>query len=231
MSGVEKMLQDMAENFCHKIPDVLSLIVQIDIQPAQQLWHVIVEPGKRVTVGPGSDARARFVLTTTEETLHRIYTGQMTALTAAGRASMSDPALLDFKMGKGLKLTPEIHTELLAFIQRFFNCSDPERILLGEVHARVVHGGHAIPLYYHPGLRSAWYLVKKDDRLNEPGDTNPFPQAFVFISGQGFAKIGDKTIKVRAGESYYIPPGSDHVVWTENDEPLVLIFLAWGEGA
>ena len=47
MSGVEKMLQDMAENFCHKIPDVLSLIVQIDIQPAQQLWHVIVEPGKR----------------------------------------------------------------------------------------------------------------------------------------------------------------------------------------
>jgi mannose-6-phosphate isomerase-like protein (cupin superfamily) len=82
-----------------------------------------------------------------------------------------------------------------------------------------------------PGMRSAWYLLKKDERLNEPGDINPFPQAFIFISGEGFAKIGDKTIRTKAGESYYIPPNSDHVVWTESKESLVLIFLAWGEGA
>jgi mannose-6-phosphate isomerase-like protein (cupin superfamily) len=86
-------------------------------------------------------------------------------------------------------------------------------------------------LFYHPGFRSAWYLIKKGERLNEPGDTNPFPQGFIFISGEGFAKIGEETVPVRAGEAYYIPPGSDHVVWTESDQPLELIFLAWGEGA
>ena len=106
-----------------------------------------------------------------------------------------------------------------------------EQILLGEEYSRMVHGAHAIPLYYHPELRSAWYMVKKGERLNEPGDTNPFPQALIFISGEGVAKIGEKTIKVKADESYYIPPSSDHVVWTESDEPLVLIFLACGEGA
>jgi mannose-6-phosphate isomerase-like protein (cupin superfamily) len=45
------------------------------------------------------------------------------------------------------------------------------------------------------------------------------------------AKIGDETIPVKAGEAYYIPPGSDHVVWTEGDSPLVMIWLAWGKGA
>jgi len=86
-----------------------------------------------------------------------------------------------------------------------------------------------VTLYYHPGFRSAWYLLKKKDKLNEAGDTNPFPQAFIFIKGTGFATIGEKTIPVKAGESYYIPPSSDHVVWTESE--LVLIWLAWGKGA
>jgi mannose-6-phosphate isomerase-like protein (cupin superfamily) len=95
----------------------------------------------------------------------------------------------------------------------------------------MVHGGHAIPLYYYPGFRSAWYLIKKGERLNELGDISPFPQAFIFISGKGFAKIGEKTMRVRAGEAYYIPPGSEHVVWTEGDNSLELIYLAWGEGA
>jgi len=42
--------------------------------------------------------------------------------------------------------------------------------------------------------------------LNEPGETNPFPQAFVFIVGEGYAKIGGVTVPVKAGEAYYIPP-------------------------
>ena len=74
-------------------------------------------------------------------------------------------------------------------------------------------------------------MVKRGQRLNEPGDTNPFPQAFVIISGAGFAKIGPDTVRVRANEAYYIPPLSDHVLWTLDDEPVVLIWMAWGEGA
>ncbi len=155
----------------------------------------------------------------------------MTATTALSKAKGSDYAPLDFKLVEDLEVTPEVRTQLYTFLQHFFNPSVPERILLGEEYSRVVHGGHAIALYYHPGFRSGWYLLKKGEKLNEPGDTNPYPQAFIFIEGEGFAKIGDRTIRVKTGESYYIPPNSDHVVWTESDKPLILIWLAWGEGA
>ena len=105
------------------------------------------------------------------------------------------------------------------------------KILLGEEHSRLVHGGHVVGLFYDKGLRSAWYAVNKGERLNSPDDSNPFPQAFIFLSGKGKAQIGDKVISVKGGEAYYIPPGSSHVAWTEEDEPLELLFLAWGEGA
>ena len=228
---VKQMLQEWAESFRPRAPDDLALAVQIDVQPGERSWHVIVEPGGQVTLDEGPYPRAQVILATTEGTLQRIHSGQMTALTAAGKAHASDPAPLDWRLGEGQQFTPQLYRDALLFLQRFFNRSDPERILLGEAHARLVHGAHAIPLYYHPGFRSAWYMVKRGERLNEPGDTDPFPQAFVFVAGEGWAKIGERTVPVKAGESYYIPPGSDHVVWTESDEPLVLIFLAWGPGA
>lgn len=231
VSDVDKMLHAMAENFKSKIDEEFSLIVQFDMKDKKESWHVIVEKGRKVAVGKGPHKQARFFFFTTTDTLRLIYEGKMTAMTATGKAKGSDHVPLDGKLAEHLEYTPGVRTQLYTFLQHFFNPSVPEKILLGEKYSRVVHGGHGIPLYCYPGFRSAWYLLKKGEKLNEPGDTNPFPQAFVFIEGEGFAKIGDKTIKVKAGESYYIPPNSDHVVWTESDKPLILIFLVWGEGA
>lgn len=94
----------------------------------------------------------------------------------------------------------------------FFNTTKPEKIKLGEEYSRLVHGAHAIPLYYHPGFRSAWYMIKKGEELNEQGDTNPFPQAMVIIKGRSLAKIGEQTVQINSNESYYIPPNADHVI-------------------
>lgn len=231
MPDVERMLNEMADSYRRRIADDLSLTVQIEVRPGPRSWLVRVAPGRNVSVGRGPGEGVDVVLTMEEETLRRIHAGEMTALTAAARARMSEPAPLDFELGEGVSMTADLYAALLSFLQRFFNASEPERILLGEPHSRLVHGAHAVALYYHPGFRSAWYRIKKGERLNEPGDTNPFPQAFVFISGAGWARIGDRTVAVRAGESYYVPPGEEHVVWTESEEPLDLIFLAWGEGA
>jgi len=230
-SDVGKILETMSRVFKSKIDEEYSVIVQFDITDKKESWHVIVEEGRKVSVGKGPHERAGFFFVTTSDTLQLIHDGKITAMTAAGKAEGSDYAPLDLKLAEGLELTPEVRTQFYTFLYRFFNPSVPERILLREEHSRVVHGAHVVALYYHPGFRSAWYLVKKGENLNEPGDTNPFPQAFIFIEGEGFAKIGEKTIKVKEGESYYIPPNSDHVVWTESDKPLILIFLAWGDGA
>jgi len=230
-SDAGEILNVMAENFKNKIQDDFSAVVQFRITDKNESWHVIVEKGRNVTVDKGPHKDAHFFFSITSDTLRLICDGKMSAMTAAGKATGSDHAPLNLKLAEGLQFTPEIRTQLYTFLYRFFNPSIPERILLGEEYSRSVHGGNVVVLYYHPGFRSAWYLLKKGEKLNEPGDTNPFPQAFVFIEGKGFAKIGDKTIRVKAGESYYIPPNSDHVAWTESDEPLILIFLAWGDGA
>lgn len=231
VSDVLRTLQDMADLFVDRIAEDFALRVQIDLQPDGGSWQVVVESGCRVTVSPGPDQRAQVILVTTEEILERIHSGQMAALTAAAKGSISDPAPLDYRLGEEQSFTPQLYADMLVFLQRFFNCTEPERILLGEAHSRKVHGANVVALFYQPGFRSAWYLVKKGDQLNESGDTNPFPQAFVFISGDGWAKIGEQTLPVRAGEAYFVPPGSEHIVWTERDEPLILLWLAWGEGA
>ena len=228
--SIDEMLQAFADSFRYKIDKDFALIVQFDIEDKKASWQVVIESGK-VAISKGVHEQADVVYVITNNTLTQIYENRITASTAAGKAHFSDYAPLDWKFAKGLEHNPEFMAKYCFFEHHFFNRTAPEKILLGEEYSRFVHGGHVVDLYNHPGLRSGWYLLKKGERLNEPGDTNPFPQAAIFIDGRGFAKIGDKTVEVKAGESYYIPPDSDHVVWTESDAPLILIWLAWGEGA
>lgn len=128
-------------------------------------------------------------------------------------------------------MDPALFARGLEFVQRCFYSTYPEKNDLNKSKSRQVHGAWTITMFYHPGFRSAWYQIEKGQSLNKPGDTNPFPQAFVLIPDHGYAKIGDVTLKVKANEAYYIPPNTDHVFWTEDGSPLKLIFLAWGEGA
>ena len=223
-----EILQEMAENFQNKIDIDFTLTVQFDIQDQDESFCIKTEYGE-VTIHEGPCENSHLLLVTDTDTIQKIYNNEITAFTAAGKARMSEPAPLDWKLPKNAEFTPELVDNAYFFIQHFFNRTFPEKILLGEEYSRLVHGGHAVPLYYNTGFRSAWYLLKKGDKLNEPGDTNPFPQAFIFIKGEGSATIGDKTVTVKEGESYHIPPGTEHIVWTEDE--LTLIWLAWGEGA
>jgi mannose-6-phosphate isomerase-like protein (cupin superfamily) len=228
---IHELLQSMAAAYHRKNPRHPHGVIQFEIDPPGEKWHMNMLPGQEPRLQQGKDPHARFTIITSSDILTRLYNGELAPLTAAGRARMRDPAPLDFRLEGGLSLTPEIYAEIIAFVQRFFNVSTPERILLGREHTRRVHGGDAIALYYHPGFRSAWYTLRKGEHLNEPGDTNPFPQAFIFLAGHGRARIGDEEINVEPDQAFYIPPGTEHIVWSESDEPLTLIFLAWGEGA
>jgi len=228
---VEKMLHDFIEEYRGLGTDTCVYVVQLDIRPEGQSWHLMVHPEGKINLAAGPNDQAAFILATDMRTLLDIYDGKMTAYTAAAQATGLDTVPLQVQTTEVAVALGNPRQALLGFIQDFFNRSWPERIQLGEEHSRLVHGARAIPLYYGPGFRSGWYKVTKGQSLNEPGDTNPFPQAFIIISGDGMAKIGDSTIPIRAGESVYIPPGSDHVVWTESDKGITLIWIAWGDGA
>ncbi|TFF85083.1 cupin domain-containing protein [Candidatus Heimdallarchaeota archaeon] len=227
MKGYQ-ILSEMADNFSNKIDNDFQLLVQFHIRDSGENLSLSIKDGK-ISLKNKEKAGVDAEFFTTTQTLEDIYTGKMTAFTAAGKAHISDNAPLDVKFASDF--TPDNLKNAYYFLMHFFNRHEPEKILLGKKHSRIVHGAHAIPLYYHPGFRSAWYQINKGQKMNEPDDTNPFSQAVIVVDGKGKAKIGDEIIMVKANESYYIPPNSDHVFWTENEQPLVLIWLAWGEGA
>jgi len=174
-----------------------------------------------------------FTFESTLNHYNKIYNEEITAMTSMGQAYPTDPIPLKPKAIK--PITDNLINDFLFFTQRFFNNTPYDRVNLSLKHSRVVHGGHAIPIFYQKtkniGVRSAWYQINKGEQVNEIGDTNPFSQYFIINEGNGFAKIGSDTIIVKANEAYFIPPNHDHVFWNENEKSLIMIFLAWGEGA
>ena len=231
LPDIEQILTAMTESFSRKISSEFVLRVQFNIIATPQSWNLTAKSGGDVTVERGFNPRAEVILSVSEPVLQQIYKGKMTALTAGSKGTDDEKPLLDFKLGEMVEFTTNLKERLYFFLQHFFNRAEPEKIVLDEQHARKVHGGQAIPLYYHPGLRSAWYMVKKGEKINEDDETNQYHQSFTIISGEGFATIGQYNVRVKGGESYYIPPDQKHTIWTENDEPLVMIWLGWGEGA
>jgi len=229
--SVSRILTELAEGYSEVPDETTTVVVQLEVLEPDETWHVSVLPGGKVKLQEGSHSSPAVTITMSKTTLERIYEGDITAFTAAAKGSGADTSPLELEFHAPAEGFTDPKGVMLGFLQHFFAATRPERILLSEDHSRVVHGAHAVALYYGQGFRSAWYKVKQGQHLNEPGDTNPFPQAFVIISGRGYAKIGGAEVEVGPGESYYIPPDSDHVLWPAPGESLELIWLAWGEGA
>ena len=208
-----------------------DLSVAFTVDPPGETWFIEIRSDEPTRLLNSSEKSPTFILKCDLTTLSAIVNGEITGLTAMGREKISDTTPMDFQLGPETKMTQDIMKQLLRFVQRFLNPTSPEKVVLASSHARLVHGGWAVPMFYHTGFRSAWYQLDRGQQLNGAGDTNPFPQALVFINGIGFAKIGEVVQEVHAGEAYYIPPGNEHIVWNESNDPLNLIFLAWGEGA
>jgi mannose-6-phosphate isomerase-like protein (cupin superfamily) len=227
---IEAMLEAFAEDYRDTRADSVALIVQLEFSPDES-WYVISAPGETAELHRGSHPDAAVTLRMSSGTLQEIYRGHITAFTAGAKGTGSDTAPLEMDINQPAEHLLNAKGTILEFLQHFFMLGSPERTTLREESSRIVHGAHVIPLYYAEGFRSAWYKVKPGQHLNEPGDTNPYPQAFIIISGRGHAKIGDSEVEVQAGESYYIPPHSDHVLWPQDDQELVIIWLAWGQGA
>jgi mannose-6-phosphate isomerase-like protein (cupin superfamily) len=229
--GIESMLRDFISGYSPVGSETTDVYIQLDITPPGEMWYVVFGRDGGAELQSGSHAAPVATIKLSENTIARIHGGSLTAFTAGAKTSGDDKAPLEFEIHEAATSLRDARETLLGFLQHFFTRSKPERILLGEEYSRVVHGAHAIPLYYARGFRSAWYRINDGEHLNEPGDTNPFPQAFVVISGCGRAKIADSEIEIRAGESYYIPPGTDHVLTPATGQWLEVIWFAWGDGA
>ena len=230
--NLNEVLTSLGSLFVKKIDKEYQAIVNFTITDSENSKHIIISDGQ-FQVYDSLNAGANFTFKSSLEHYKKIIRGEITGFTSMGRANMSDSTPLDFEFHKPVTDNPM--NDLLFFVQRFFNPSPNDKVILSKENSRIVHGGHAIPLFYQMtdqiGVRSAWYQIEKGQQVNEPGDTNPFPQYFIMIKGMGFARIGQDTLRVKENEAYYIAPGLDHIFWTDSERPMEMIFLAWGEGA
>ena len=226
-----EILSALTESYKRKGRPGSPITVSFDIVGEGEMWHLAVPPDGHIRLGSGDHPKSEFTIVVAAETLSQLASGNLSPLTAAGRESLRRPAPLGFRLPPGVEFSQAIYHRVVQFAQRFFNPLPNERIRIGENVSRVVHGGHVVALYADEGFRSAWYLLKPGQRLNEPGDTNPFPQAFVVLSGSGTARLNGQQVTLEADNAYYIPPGTEHTVEPLASSSLTLIWMAWGAGA
>jgi len=196
-------------------------------------WHLVPRPGGDVELRSGRADHPGFTCELDPETFGRLYRGEISGMTAAGKALGDEASPLEIIAGSAVtedasraSLGPVFH-----FIAHFWNRSDPEVILLGREHARSLSGASIVGLFYHPGFRSAWYSVSGKESLNGDGDSSPYPQAYVVVRGRARIRHDQRWIEVPEGRAIYIPPGTMHAIRSQGGGAVELLWLAWGEGA
>ncbi|MBD3235853.1 MAG: cupin domain-containing protein [Candidatus Eisenbacteria bacterium] len=248
------ILAAWTEAYQTEVPESLSLVVEFRVRPTASAagvadagdpmaaegspaaaeegrWHLLIRPGQAPRLLEGGHAESAFIFAVSDSTLRAIDEGRMTAATAIAKATAADRPPLEFRPTAAASRVPDMRETMMEFLQRFFNPSRPERIPLGAEHARRIQGTQTIPLYFAVGMRSAWHQLEPGEQLDGRGNAFSYRQAYIVLEGEGHVRVGDAESAVRAGESYYIPPQVTHQMRNDGDRPLVLIWLAWGEGA
>lgn len=236
--NAEKILRDFVADYMktNQLPDNPVTFGMRITAPQESLWTITIDPGQSppVKLSQGLPEVPTFMGKTDLETLNKIYRGEINALTAAGRARMSDKTPFDFEFIHGFQPDPDFMGDVMLPVGfHFFSRGRPEIIPFGEEYSRFIHGGNAVIFYYQKGLRTGWYQVEKGMTINEDLDdaVNPFPTLFVFIEGKGKGRLGDKTIILEKGMSVFVPAGMIHQFWTEHENGLEFIIIMFGEGA
>lgn len=223
-----EILNRHAIQYAQKIEKNVSLDLSLQFVDVPTTYDIEISEGD-VSVNPADESPKDVHFSLSKDLFEQILRGDIEAFTAAAKGDFREEAPLDWRVGNSF--SPEKLKHIYHFLMHFFTESPIKVTKIGEQYARKVHGALAIPLYYHEGVRSAWYMIKPGEQINEVGDKNPFDQAMIILKGEGKAKFGDEEMRVQKNRAYHIPKNADHVVWNDGEEDIVLIFLAYGKGA
>lgn len=230
VNDFEDMLMGWSESFLLKVPDSYTDTLNFLLKDDESYWHVVFEDDT-YSIHRSKNPGAKFIFTASMDTFSKIFSGQLSPMTAIGRSSIYEAAPLDFILGEGMTIGMIDWNYAYFTIINFFNPHPNNKVLLGREHSRTVHGGNVVGLYYSVGYRSAWYNLAKGQVLNEEGEKDPWQQSFIITQGSGYAKIGNDTLRIKADEAYYIRPNVEHKVWTDSEEGVSLLWNAWGNEA
>lgn len=222
-----EILGDFTKSYIEKTENLVDF--KFGFKVNESYYIVNIKKDRSFHISQSSESLEIFSFVTDINTLEKIHSKEMTAMTAMGREYWDDKTPLDF-------INPEKIPEninIFKFIFSYFILDQPEKIKLKKEYARIVHGGYAIPMVYDEGLRTGWYKVEKGMIINENENqqTNPFPTLVIAIKGKGKVKIGDEKYNFEDGDAYYIDKNVSHSFWTDEEEGLEFIIIMYGEGA
>jgi len=164
------------------------------------------------------------VLTMESATFSKILNGEADFAALIGRSRMSDVRPINYEI-KDPEQFREAFETVKALMNVFFTPGKVKVRRLSKDLAGSAHGAHPIPIVYWKGLRYAWYHIDGGQVLNEEGEKDPYPQAFLLLKGHGVLQLEETSLVLELGKVYYIPPNSLHKVYAETD--IEMTWLAW----
>ncbi len=225
-NNVLKILEAFTQSYIKKTKDIIDFKFGFIVDEVFYIVNIKCDGEFEVKEEDREDI---FSFVTDSVTLNKLFAQEITGMTAISRANWKDAAPLDFV---NYDKIPE-NINPLRFVFSYFILGEPEKIIIDKDHARIVHGGYAIPMIYDEGIRTAWYRVEKGMIINEREEDqfNPFPTFVIAKKGKGMIKIGLKEYAFQDGDGYYIPKDTAHSFWTENEEGFEFIIIMYGEEA
>ncbi len=191
----------------------------------------LTDTGETATLLIGEESRVEeglvdpvFKITMTAEILEKIMKREVDAFALAGRSHIKETRPIDFEFIDNSRVN-EAMEAIKGLTTFFFNPGKIKRRELRLGLAGEAHGARPIPIVYWKGVRYAWYHVPAGKILNEEGEKDPWPQAFVVLRGKGKILIEHEEFKLQAQMVYYIPRNCTHQVHA--DKVVELLWLAW----
>jgi len=221
LDKLEQMLEDaeLYSDLLYIFPGAIH--VGIELTDTNESATLILGEEKNVIEGLREPA---FKITMTSEILEKILNREADAFALGGRSHIKEKRPIDFEFidSNRVKESMEAIKGLATF---FFN---PGRIKTKELRldlAGDAHGAKPIPIVYWKGLRYAWYHIPAGSILNEKGEIDPWPQAFLVLKGTGTVKIDTELLELREQTVYYIPRNCLHQVHAK--DVVELLWIAW----
>jgi mannose-6-phosphate isomerase-like protein (cupin superfamily) len=210
---------ELYADLLHIFPE--SINVGIELTDTNETATLFLGEKKSVDNGLKDIA---FKITMTRDILDKIMKREADAFALAGRSHIKESRPIDFELFDKNR-AGEIMETIKGLATFYLN---PGRIKTKQLRldlAGEAHGARPIPLVYWKGLRYAWYHVPAGKILNEAGEQDPWPQAFVVLKGSGKVHILDEIMKIQPETIYYIPRNCTHQIHA--DKAVELLWIAW----
>lgn len=204
--------------------------VEFGVEVEGDWWTVSLDhDAGTYTVTHAEPETPTFYFTVEAETLGKVDRGEMTALTAMGKAFSTDVTPMDIELMEGAGFDPSI----LSLTFHFWSRGTPETVNYLTSETRFIHGSNGGLIYYQPGFRSGFFRIAQGHHVNENPDsrTNPFPSMVIVTSGEGIARLDGVDHILREGDIILIPAGMSHEFFNEHEEPVIGLLFMFGEGA